>query len=202
MLAALVVATSVVFSATMLSSGTKYNDVTYRSYINLSENSDIPSLFRNDSVFPSYKKYPPVISDGLEYVPLELFYGLSNIKISYSKDASNFYIQNKKNNKYISFSISDGYAVTNSSSVLEASVQSFYGIHYVPLRTVCSTVGLGCDSYNDGINKVYAIKVYNTSGLSARELVAIHAPEIYAVKEEAKENNYFNQRQAPAVMHP
>jgi hypothetical protein len=35
---------------------------------------------------------------------------------------------------------------------------------------------------------VYAIKVYNTAGLSARELVAIHAPEIYAVKEEVKEN--------------
>ncbi|MBR5309068.1 MAG: polysaccharide deacetylase family protein [Clostridia bacterium] len=174
----------VIFSAGMMSSGTKYNDVNYRSYINLSENSDIPSLFRNDSVFPSYKKYPPVIMDGIEYVPLELFYGLSNVKISYSKDATNFYIQNKKNNKYISFSISDGYAVTNNNNVVVAAVQSCYGIHYVPLRTVCSSIGLGCDSYNDGVNKVYAIKIYNTSGLSAKELVAIHAPEIYAVEEE------------------
>ena len=179
-IAALSCALIVIGSSSFMSSGSKYNDVAYRSYLNLSENSDVPSLFKNDSVYNSYKKYPPVISNGIEYVPLEMFYGLSGIKINYSDDGSNFYIQNKKSNKYISFSINDNYAVTDQNKVYETEVPMYYGIRYVPLRIVCSGVGIGCDSYNDGNNKIYAIKIYTVRGLSAKELVRIHAPQIYS----------------------
>lgn len=156
-----------------------YNDITYESYTNLVLNSSVPSLFRNDAVFSEYKSYPPIISDGIEYVPLELFNGLSGVKISFSDDNTNFYIQNKNKNKYISFSIDGGYAVTESNKVHEVKVPLYHGTHYVPLRVVCSSTGIGCDSYNDGENKIYVIKVYVNAGLSAKELIKIHAPGLY-----------------------
>lgn len=178
--AALTAFTIAVCSVPLTGSGSDYNDKTYQSYGNLAENSDIPSLFRNDEVFSGYKDYPPVICDGVEYVPLELFYGLSNVKINYSEDESNFYIQNKKTNEYISFSVNDNYAVTGNNKVYQTNVHTFYGVHYVPLGTVCSNVGIGYSTYNDDANKVYAIEVYtNEKGLSAQDLVGIHTPQLY-----------------------
>lgn len=159
----------------------QYNDANFATYKNLAENSDIPSLFKNDNVFANYKDYPPVINDGVEYVPLELFYGLSGVKISYSDDNSNFYIQNKNTNQYISFNINNSYAVTGQNKIYETEVPLFYGVQYVPLRVVCDTVNLGCSTYNDGVNKMYAIEIYTkASSLSAQELLKIYAPELYA----------------------
>lgn len=169
----------VLLAASIVPSLALYNDIALESYVNMSSGSAIPNLFRNDAVFPSYKKYPPIISDGIEYVPLEIFYGLSDVKISFSDDKSNFYIQNKKNNRYISFNVQNNYAVTGKGEVFEVLVPSFYNVYYVPLRTVCNATGIGCDSYNDGINKLYVIKVFTAPGLSAKELIKIHAPSIY-----------------------
>ena len=182
------IAIALVCTAIFINSSALYNDVTFESYTNMAQDSAIPSLFRNDSVFPRYKQHPPVISDGLEYVPLEVFYGLSGVKISFSDDGTNFYIQNKNTNKYISFSVGGEYAVTGTGNVYEAKIHTFYDVHYVPLRLVCSTTGIGCDSYNDGINKIYVIKVYTAPGLSAQELIKIHAPSVYDVPSE-EENN-------------
>ena len=178
----------IIFSPSSFGTGEEYNDKNYKTYGNLSENSEIPSLFKNDDVFENYKNYPPVISDGIEYVPLELFYGLSDFKINYSDDNSNFYIQNKKTNEYVSFSINDSYAVTGKNKVYEADVPVFYGVQYVPLRTVCDNVGIGCSTYNDGENKVYAIEIYTKEeSLSAQELLQIHAPELYTSSSEPVE---------------
>lgn len=159
-----------------------YNDAAYDKYINIGENSTIPSLFRNDSVYENYKEFPPVISEGIEYVPLHLFEGLPDVKINYSNDKSNFYIQNKKKNRYISFSISGGYAVTGENKVIDTLVKEFYDVLYVPLRVVCSNTGIGFDVYNDTINKIYVIKVYTQNGLSASELIKIYAPDIYGTQ--------------------
>ena len=153
---ALLTAVCVLTTSSVFGTSTEYNDNYYQTYGNLGADSAVPSLFKNDDVFANYKNYPPVISDGIEYVPLELFYGLSNVKINYSDDNSNFYIQNKETNEYISFNISDSYAVTGQNKVYETNVPTYYGVHYVPLRTVCDTVSIGCSTYNDGENKVYA----------------------------------------------
>ncbi len=169
-----------------------YNDITYENYSNLVLNSSVPNLFRNDAVYSSYKSYPPIISDGIEYVPLELFYGLSGVKISFSDDNSNFYIQNKTSNRFISFSINGGYAVTDANKVHEVNVPFYHGTHYVPLRVVCASTGIGCDSYNDGENKIYVIKVYVTEGLSAKELIKIHAPGVYASAPEENDSEQDN----------
>lgn len=167
--------------------GGSYNDVNFSTYSNLAKGSDIPSLFRNDDVFANYKNYPPVINDGVEYVPLELFYGLSGVKISYSDDNSNFYIQNKNTNRYISFNISDNYAVTGQNKVYDTKVPSFYGVQYVPLRAVCDNTGIGCSTYNDGVNRMYAIEIYTKDeSLSARDLLKIYAPEIYTPADNAQ----------------
>ncbi len=174
-------------STVLLHGSAAYNDKEYESYINLSENSSVPSLFRNDSVFGSYKEYPPVISDGTEYVPLEIFYGLSGVTVSFSADSTNFYIQNKRNSKYLSFSIPGNYAVSNNRTMHDISVKTFYGAYYVPLRSTCQITGIGCDSYNDSENKIYVIKVYTIDGLSAEELIKIHAPSIYTTKTEEVE---------------
>lgn len=168
-----------VFSVSVIGSSQNYSLNSYQGRGILAENSDIPSLFRNDEVYPDYKSYPPVICDDMEYVPLGLFNGLPNIKTNYSDDQTNFYIQNKKTNAYISFSINDNYAVTRDNKVYQTSVYTFYGVHYVPLKTVCSTVGLGHSIYNDKENKFFAIKVYsNEKGLTAKELVTIYAPQL------------------------
>ncbi len=166
----------------IFSSHALYNDATYDKYINIGENSNIPSLFRNDSVYESYKEYPPVISEGIEYVPLHLFEGLQDVKINYSNDKSNFYIQNKNKNRYISFSINGGYAVTGENKVFDTLVKEFYGVLYVPLRLVCSNTGIGYDLYNDVQNKILVIKIYTQEGLSASELIKIYAPDIYGMQ--------------------
>ncbi len=179
---AVIVAVSLIFGSQVFGGEgeAQYNDKTYTEYNNLNGNSTVPSLFKNDDVFSNYKDYPPVIADGVEYVPLELFYGLSDVKINYSDDNSNFYIQNKQTNEYISFSVSDNYAVTGKNKIYETEVPSFYGVQYVPLRAVCDTVSIGCSTYNDGENKVYAIEIYTgDESLSAQELLKIHAPELY-----------------------
>lgn len=178
-----------IFASSMLFLHTSaaYNDKEFEKYINLTENSSVPNLFRNDSVFGSYKKYPPVISGGIEYVPLEIFYGLSGVNVTFSADSTNFYIQNKRNSKYLSFSIPGNYAVSNNRTIHDISAKTFYGAYYVPLRSVCQITGIGCDSFNDSENNIYVIKVYTVSGLSAEELIKINAPDIYTVKTEEPE---------------
>lgn len=180
---ALLTAVCILTTSSGFASSTEYNDKYYQTYGNLDTNSAVPSLFKNDDVFANYKNYPPVISDGIEYVPLELFYGLSNVKINYSDDNSNFYIQNKVTNEYVSFNISDSYAVTGQNKVYDTSVPTYYGVHYVPLRVVCDAVSIGCSTYNDSENKVYAIEIYTgAKSLSAQELLHIHAPELYSTE--------------------
>lgn len=182
--AAFVTAFCVLVNSQAFGTSTEYNDKNYKTYNNLTEDSTVPSLFKNDDIFTNYKDYPPVISDGVEYVPLELFCGLSNVKINYSEDNSNFYIQNKKTNEYISFNITDNYAVTGENRVYETNTPTYYGVRYVPLRAVCDTVSIGCSTYNDGENRMYAIEIYTgDESLSAQDLLKIHAPDLYSTGE-------------------
>ncbi len=160
-----------------------FNDAEYEDYVNMAPGSQIPGLFKNDSVFSDYKDTPLIISGGTEYVPLSLFSGMTGVVVNFSSDMSNFYIQNKNRNKYISFNIPNNYAVTGENKVYETRVHTYYGTNYVPLLLVCEATGIGCDIYNDTKNKIYVVKVFTSAGLSASELIKIHAPSIYQQNE-------------------
>ena len=67
---ALLTAVCILTTSSGFASSTEYNDKYYQTYGNLGADSAVPSLFKNDDVFANYKNYPPVISDGIEYVPL------------------------------------------------------------------------------------------------------------------------------------
>ena len=52
-----------------------YNDAEYDRYVNMGDNAvknayAIPSLFRQNGVYNYYSKYPLVVQNGIEYVPL------------------------------------------------------------------------------------------------------------------------------------
>lgn len=173
-------AVTLLFSSTFVPRASD-NDKKYDSYVNMGENAiqnnyAIPNLFRQDKAYSNVARFPLVIKNGVEYVPLSMFILYPGVEVSYSKTGEDFFLLNKKNNHYISFNVTEGVAATHDGDLLKLSVQLFNSTKYVPARTVAVVLGFVCESYDDAKRGIYAFRV--SDGKSAKTLAELVEPYI------------------------
>lgn len=174
------VALTLLFSCVFIPSASG-NDKKFDSYINMGENAkknnySIPNLFRQNSPYSNVSRFPLVVKNGVEYVPLSMFILYSYVEVNYSKTGEDFFLVNNNNNKYISFNVSEGVATTYDGDRLKLSVQIFNNTRYVPARTVALVLGFECESYDDPQKGIYAFRIHDgKSGKSLAELIAPYA---------------------------
>jgi len=129
----------------------------------------IPSLFYNDRAFvfsiPGSDTYLPLKQyGGVNYIPLDIFKLLNNIKIdSHDNYTENFYIQYKNN--YITFSISTERAYNQNREYANCKVYNYMGFIYVPIEIIARELGLEWEykpEYNAGrIKEAGAIMTFD-----------------------------------------
>lgn len=155
------------------------NDARFASYINMGENAvnngySIPNLFRQDKVYSNIQKFPLVVQNGVEYVPLSMFILFSSVEISYSKTGDNFFLVNNSNNSYISFNVAEGIASTHDGDLLKLPVAIFNKTRYIPARTVAIVLGFICETYDNPEKGVYAFRI--SDGRSKKTLEQLLQP--------------------------
>ena len=159
------VALTLLFSC-FLVPGASTNDKKFDNYNNMGENAknnsyNVPNLFRQDSPYSNVSRFPLVVKNGVEYVPLSMFILYSYVEVNYSKTGEDFFLLNNKNNRYISFNVKEGVASTHDGDLLKLSVQIFNNTRYIPARTVAVVLGFQCESYDDPARGIYAFRVYD-----------------------------------------
>ena len=164
------------------------NDARFDSYVNMGDaavqnNFAIPNLFRQDSVFSNQSRFPVVVRNGVEYVPLSMFILYSFVDVTYSGTDDNFFLLNTRNNRYISFNVAKGVASTYDGDLLKMEVPIFNRTRYVPARTVAVVLGFSCESYDNKEKGIYAFRV--SDGKSSLTLAQLIAPYI----EEGEKND-------------
>lgn len=157
------------------------NDARFANYVNMGENAvkndyAIPNLFRQDGVYSNIQKFPLVVKNGVEYVPLSAFILYSYVEVNYSKTSENFFLVNNRNNHYISFNVSEGVAATHDGDLLRLPISIFNKTRYVPARTVAIVLGFSCETYDDPISGVYAFRI--SDGKSEKTLEQLVTPYI------------------------
>ncbi len=166
-----------------------YNDRRFSTYINMGDNAvsnnyQIPHMFRQDAPYTYITQFPLVVSGGVEYVPLSMFILYSYIEVNYSGLDSNFYLINNRNGNYISFNVEDNLAETSNGEIMRMETRIFHKTRYVPARKVASALSMMCETYDDPLNGIYAFRISN--GKSAKTLVDLLTPYLPAPKEEIK----------------
>ncbi len=157
------------------------NDARFASYVNMGQNAvdngyAIPNLFRQDGVYSNIERFPLVVQNGVEYVPLSMFILYSSVEVSYSKTSENFFLLNNKNNHYISFNVDEGIASTYDGDLLKLPISIFNKTRYVPARTVALVLGFSCETYDDPEKGIYAFRI--SDGKSQKKLSQLIAPYI------------------------
>lgn len=149
-----------------------YSDPEYYVYANIDGAINVPTIFRQDSGFANDNRFPLIIQNSIEYVPLEIFLGFSGVIVDYPEEANGFYIFNKNRNMYISFDMSTGYAVSSTKGAMYLETKIFYDVIYVPMRATTAEVGLFCETYVDRIRKLYCVRVFDENAVkTTSELV-------------------------------
>lgn len=145
------------------------SDEVYYNYANIDGAIDVPTLFVEDAGFVNDRKYPLVVTNNIEYVPVEVFLGFPGIDVVYAENNNDFYLQNKRLDLYISFDISGGYAISQSFGVMNAEVRYFNQTLYVPVKDTAYSLGLQCATYDDYVKSLYCVRVYDESATKSFE---------------------------------
>lgn len=140
------------------------SDAKFASYVNMGQNAvnnsfAIPNLFRQDGVYSNQQRFPLVVRNGVEYVPLSMFILYSYVEVNYSKTTDNFFLVNNRNNHYISFNVAEEVASTYDGDLLKIPVEIFNKTRYIPARTVALVLGFSCETYDDPEKGVYAFRI-------------------------------------------
>ena len=155
------------------------NDPRFASYTNMgkstAENGNtVPNLFRQDKPYSNVERFPLVVSGGVEYVPLSMFILYPYVEVNYSKTGEDFFLLNKKNNRYISFNVNGGIASTYDGDLLKLSVRFFNSTRYVPARTVALVLGFVCENYDNPEKGIYVFRI--SDGKSGKTLAQLVEP--------------------------
>lgn len=174
------VALTLLFSCVVVPTATG-NDKRFDTYINMGENAknsnySIPNLFRQDAPYSNVSKFPLVVKDGVEYVPLSMFILYSYVEVNYSKTGEDFFLLNRKNNRYISFNVGESVASTYDGDLIKISVPIFNNTKYVPARTVAIVLGFEFESYDNPKKGIYSFRIHD--GKSSKNLEQLIAPYI------------------------
>ena len=156
------------------------NDAWFREYENVKEKSipyyTVPTLFKNDESFKNHRRFPLVVHNNVHYVPIEMFSGLSGIKITNSYMQS-FYITNESNNSYISFDVVNNLAITNLYDSYPLETKIFYQTRYIPAQHVADALGIKMEIHDDRRAGVYSLRLSDKRAkLSFGELIRMYSP--------------------------
>ncbi len=159
-----------------------YNDPKFDNYENMRDKGGIvkytvPNLFRNDVPFKNVKRFPLVVQNSVEYVPLEMFFGLTDVNVNTSLPNGDFYINNTAEEKYVSFDVSEDRATSHLNRPFTIETKVFYTTRYLPVRTVCDLLGISYDVYDDKENGVFVVRMTNDDQkIPIDELVKMYSP--------------------------
>ncbi len=178
---ALAVAVLLSLCAIGMSAFALYNDERFDAYENMKEKTiakyTVPTLFKNDAVFTNYKRFPLVVQDDIEYVPIEMFSGMSGVEINTRLSNLNFYIENKTSGAYISFDVQTDLVTTHEFESYLLPTKLFYQTRYVPAREVARVLGINCEIYDSIEDGVYALRFADKRAkLSFSELIKLYSP--------------------------
>ena len=192
-----VISATVLLTATALVSPfttgfAQYNDKKYENYINMNQTNTsghakyiIPNLYRQDAAYKNVKSFPLVVSDSVEYFPLDIFALYSYLEIVYSKVANSFYINNTKNNHYVAFDLTTGITTNHDNQNLDLQAKIFHRTHYVPAKAVCEILGMNFETYDDPINGVRAARISDSKAKSTLDkLIVSYSPVKKPVQQE------------------
>ena len=158
-----------------------YNDEWVADYENMKKHVTpiytVPTLFKNDAAYGNNRRFPLVVQDNIEYVPLEMFMGLSEITVNAGYSTTNFYINNSKTHTYISFDTVNDLVTTKSLTPYTLVTKLFYQTRYVPAKEVADVLGITTEVYNDPENGVYALRFSDgKQKLSFAEVIKNYSP--------------------------
>lgn len=161
----------------------QYNDEAYSSYKNMTVQSDskeeyyTPSIFRQDEAYKNAKRFPLVIKETVEYVPIEVFAQFSYLELVYSKLSYGFYINNTKNNHYVAFNLETGTTTTHEYQIVDLKSELFYRTNYVPAKSVCEILDINFESFDSKKDGIYAVRVSDSKAKSTfNELLNSYSP--------------------------
>lgn len=140
------------------------NDSRFDSYVNMGEaavqnNYAIPNLFRQNGVFSNQTRFPLVVKNGVEYVPLSMFILYSYVDVTYSNTDDSFFLENSNNEHYISFNVEKGVVSTHDGDIMRMEAPIFNRTRYIPARIVAAKLGFVCESYDNKEKGIYAFRV-------------------------------------------
>lgn len=181
-----------------------YNDAVYDSYKNMNASDSsgaryvVPNLYRQDASYTNVKTFPLVVTDGVEYVPLDIFALFSYLEVVYGKVSYSFYINNTKNGHYIAFDIDNGTTTTDSGETLDIESKLFYRTYYVPAKAVCHVLGLNFESYDSPDDGIRAARVSDSKAkYSLNELVKMYSPVKNTIEDIPSDTKDDDSAQAP-----
>lgn len=158
-----------------------YNDEWVADYENMKKHVTpiytVPTLFKNDAAYANNRRFPLVVQDGIEYVPIEMFSGLSGISVNAGYSVTNFYITNSKAKTYISFDAENDLVTTQALTTYKLVTKIFYDTRYVPAKEVADVLKLTVEVYNDPENGVYALRLADgKQKLTFAEVIKNYSP--------------------------
>lgn len=161
--------------------GDEYNDDWVMAYENMQRPSEprsvVPTLFKNDAAFANYRRFPLVVQNGVHYVPIEMFLGLSGITLTYGYSISYFYLSCDNGNRYISFDVDNNLVTTHQKKTYTLETKLFYNTRYLPAKDVADVLGINMEIYDSIEDGIYAVRFCDKKAkLSFSELAKLYIP--------------------------
>lgn len=178
---------------------TEDNDGWVLEYENMQDSSTpkytVPTMFKNDTPFGNDRRFPLVVQDNVHYVPVEMFSGLSEIKLHTDYSYSYFYITNEEGNRYISFDADNDLATSHQYDFYDLETKVFNQTRYVPADHVAEVLGIGMEIYENPEDGVYALRFTDgKEDLEFDDLVKMYSP----IKKDSETAQQPTQPQPPA----
>ncbi|MBE6571067.1 MAG: hypothetical protein E7656_02320 [Ruminococcaceae bacterium] len=180
---ALLAATVSIFAALVsdFAYGDEYNDAWFNEYANISKTATdenvVPNLFKNDKAFENYKRFPLVVHNNVHYVPLEMFLGLADTRLTYGYSSDYFYLSRERSSRYISFDVENNLVTTHNLEPYTLETKLFHSTRYIPVAEVAKVLGITMEIYENRDEGVYALRLSDSKAkLSFSELIKIYSP--------------------------
>lgn len=161
----------------------QHNDPRYDNYKNMGGQGAIgqtylvPNIYRQDAAYNNVKLFPLVVSNSVEYFPLDIFTQFNFLEVKNSELVYGFYINNKRNNHYVAVNLETGASSTHDNSNAGIDVHIFNRTYYLPAKAVCEALGLKFETYDDYIGGIRAARVSDGSSKSTlSDLIRQHSP--------------------------
>ncbi|MBR5528660.1 MAG: polysaccharide deacetylase family protein [Clostridia bacterium] len=157
------------------------NDAWVLQYENMQEfdrpKYTVPTMFKNDVPFANDRRFPLVVQNNIHYVPVEMFSGLSKIKLHTDYSYAYFYITNDEGKRYISFDSNNNLATTHQYDSYSLETKIFNQTRYLPAAHVAEVLGIKMEIYENIQDGVYALRFSdNKAKLSFADLIKMYSP--------------------------